>query len=155
ALDGQGNIYVAGFTQSLDFPTTPGVLQEHSPTDLLNLICGYDVCYLGFVAKINASGSALVYSTYLYGEADHTVSGIAVDGAGNAYVVGDTNSSFFPIRNAFQSSAGGNGDAFITKLNPDGTRLVYSSYLGGSKLGAVQAASITGSDVGSAIALDP
>jgi hypothetical protein len=152
ALDGQGNVYVTGSTQSTDYPTTPGVLQEHSRGNSLSMICGYAaICYSAFITKINAGGSALVYSTYLYGEANHGASGIAVDGAGHAHVVGWTNSSYFPIKDAFQPANRGLDDAFVARLSPDGTRLIYSSYLGGSHVGP---SSLTGSDVGSAIALD-
>ena len=146
ALDGQGNVYVTGMTQSTDYPTTAAVLQEHSRGNSSSMICGYAaICYSVFVTKIDASGSAMVYSTYLYGEADHGSSGIAVDAAGNAHVVGSTNSSYFPIRDAFQPANRGLDDAFIAKLSPDGTRLVYASYLGGSHVGP---SSLTGSDVG-------
>ena len=130
AVDGQGNAYVTGVTTSVDFPTTPGVLQPQRG----NVICLTEFCTDAFVAKINAAGSALVYSTYLYGEGDDSGSGIAVDAAGNAYVVGTTSSLFFPVLDAFQptSKVRGPSDAFVAKLNADGTRLLYSSYLGGS-----------------------
>ncbi len=148
AVDGQGNVYVTGVTTSQDFPTTPGVLQENRG----NLFCLDEFCTDAFVTKINATGSAIVYSTYLYGEGNDSGSGIAVDTAGNAYVVGTTSSLFFPIADAFQptSKVRGPSDAFVAKLNPDGTRLVYSSYLGGSG----GASPSTGDDEGSAIAVD-
>lgn len=145
ALDGLGNVYVTGETASEDFPTTAGVLQERSGSRL----CSFG-CTDAFVTKLDASGSALVYSTYLFGELDDGGYGIAVDGAGNAYVVGVTNSAYFPIRDAFQSSNRGT-DAFVAKLSPDGTRLVYGSYLGGSRMGRSPR---TGWDHGSGIAVD-
>jgi hypothetical protein len=83
------------------------------------------------VAKINPSGSALVYSTYLGGNSSDDGSGIAVDGAGNAYVVGSTGSFDFPTKNPFQSTCGFDGDAFVTKINSAGSALVYSTCLGG------------------------
>ena len=145
AIDGQKNVYVTGVTQSVDFPTTPGVLQEHAGSRA----CAGG-CTDAFVTKIDASGSALAYSTYLYGELDELGSGIAVDGAGNAYVAGATTSTYFPIAGAFQPRNRGLADAFVTKLTPDGTRLVYSSYLGGSASGASPA---TGWDMATSIAL--
>ena len=148
AVDGQGNAYVTGVTTSVDFPTTPGVLQPQRG----NVFCLQQFCTDAFVTKINAAGSAIVYSTYLYGEGNDSGAGIAVDTAGNAYVVGTTSSLFFPIADAFQptSRVRGPSDAFVAKLNPDGTRLVYSSYLGGS--GGTSPS--TGAEEGSAIAID-
>jgi len=148
AVDGQGNAYVAGKTESPDYPTTPGVVQSRRGQQ----ICIDQFCTDAFVTKINAAGSALVYSTYLYGEGDDGASGIAVDAAGNAYVVGTTSSLGFPIADPFQASfrVHGPSDAFVAKLNPDGTRLIYSSYLGGNGGTGIS----TGSDEGSAIAVD-
>jgi hypothetical protein len=146
ALDANGNVYVTGETNSVDFPTTPGVIQEHPGKR--HCIAG---CTDAFVSKIAPSGSALVYSTYLYGELDDAGNAIAVDGGGNAYVVGQTVSLLFPIVNAFQSSNRGLDDAFVVKLNADATRLLYSSYLGGSKSGGSPS---TGSDSGTDIVLD-
>src|SRR5438045_3125710 len=85
-----------------------------------------------FVAKLNASGSALIYSTYLGGSSSDFAFGIAVDSAGNAYVAGQTGSTDFPTANAGQGKSAGNGDAFVTKLNASGSALIYSTYLGGS-----------------------
>ena len=107
-----------------------------------------------FVVKLNPAGSALVYSTYLGGSGKEAGSAIAVDTAGNAFVTGRTNSSDFPTTiTAFQRSFGGGtrevfggdlgGDAIVTKLNADGSALVYSTYLGGSE-----------NDYGYGIALD-
>ena len=89
------------------------------------------------MTKINAAGSALVYSTYLGGSGNDYGNGIAVDGSGNAYVTGSTESTNFPTANPLQASNGGSSDAFVTKINAAGSALVYSTYLGGS-----------GSDVG-------
>ena len=89
-------------------------------------------------------GSALVYSTYLGGSNDDQANGIAVDSSGNAYVTGYTYSTDFPTVNPLQGSLGGGRDAFITKLNPVGSALVYSTYLGGSN-----------DDQANAIAVDP
>src|SRR5205823_3584290 len=87
------------------------------------------------VTRFNPSGSALVYSTYLGGYSTEWGNGIAVDGAGNAYITGLTDSTDFPTVNAFQPNNAGGGDAFVTKFNPNGSALVYSTYLGGSYLG--------------------
>jgi hypothetical protein len=144
AIDAAGSAYVTGETIAVDFPTTPGVLQASA---------GRRFCIQGcsdaFVSKIAPSGSSLVYSTYLYGELDDRGAAIAVDGAGNAHVVGTTFSLYFPVLDAFQPSNHGLDDAFVVQLNADGTRLVHASYLGGGGPGPA-----TGGDVGSAIALD-
>ena len=121
AVDGSGNAFVTGKTDSKDFPT-------QNP---------YQGIYAGgredaFIAKLSASGNALVYSTYLGGSDWDYGSGIAVDGSGNAYVAGWTISSDFPTQNPFQGNLCGSSDAFITKLSSSGTALVYSTYLGGS-----------------------
>jgi hypothetical protein len=130
ALDASGNAYVTGVTESSEFPTTPGVVQPQ-PGD--NRLCFYRLCTDAFVTKLNASGTALVYSTYLGGDMFDEGVGIAVDTAGNAYVTGSTSSFTFPTVQAFQPRLGGESDAFVAKLNATGSTLVYSSYLGGGK----------------------
>jgi len=122
AVDAAGNAYVTGSTESFDFPVTPGVFQ---PT--------FGNLQDAFVTKLNAAGSALVYSTYLGGSGGDRGNGIAVDAAGNAYVTGITFSDNFPVTpGAFRTTRTGTSDAFVTKLNADGSALVYSTYLGGS-----------------------
>jgi hypothetical protein len=120
ALDPAGNICVTGFTYSPDFP-----LQNPLQPTLGGSI---DV----FVTKLNASGATLVYSTYLGGI--HTDDGmdIAVDGWGNAYVDGVTLSPDFPLASPLQPVMHSDQDAFVAKLDPAGTALVYSTFLGGS-----------------------
>ena len=121
AVDSLGNAYVTGFTTSTDFPTK-------NPLQTAKAL-GKDV----FVTKINAAGSALVYSTYLGGSGRDWGNGIAVDAAGNAYVTGFTGSTDFPTMNPLQpASGGGQTDAFVSKINPSGSEFVYSTYLGGS-----------------------
>src|SRR5262245_61294472 len=142
AIDGQGNVYVTGATQSLDFPTTPGAIQEHPG----NRICPERSCTDGFVTKIDPRTSAIVYSTLLYGDLDDFLSSIAADGAGQAHVTGTTTPKCVPIQNALDSVYLSPGDAVVAELSPDGTQLVFSSYLGGSHSGASPS---TGSDVGS------
>lgn len=149
AVDSLGNAYVAGVTQSSEFPITPGVVQP-APGD--NRWCFYTICTDAFVTKFNASGSALLYSTYLGGNIFDEASGIAIDNAGNAYVTGNTLSFDFPTFDAFQPNPAGDLEAFVTKLNPAGSAFVYSSYLGGSK---VSTAVFEGEDTGIRIAVQP
>jgi uncharacterized protein (TIGR03437 family) len=139
ATDSQGNVYLSGSTTSTNF-ALPGAFQTTlgGPAD-------------AFVAKFSSAGK-LVYLTYLGGAQFEVGTSLAVDNAGNVYVTGMTNSSDFPVTSgAYQVSyrgGGGNaceraGDAFVTKLNPSGSGLVYSTYVGGSR-----------DDFGSAIAID-
>src|SRR5262249_8513688 len=91
-----------------------------------------------FAAKLNASGAALIYSTYLGGDSQDAGYGIAVDSSGNAYVCGSTSSANFPITaGAYQTTIGGGGNAFATKLNVNGDSLEYSTYLGGALANSV------------------
>src|ERR1700681_2681203 len=87
-----------------------------------------------FVTKINAAGTAIVYSTYLGGSDNDDALSLAVDAAGNAYVTGVTLSTDFPgaSSSSIQPAYGGSGDGFVTKINATGTAIVYSTYLGGS-----------------------
>src|SRR4029077_2314460 len=87
-----------------------------------------------FLTKLDATGSALVYSTYLGGSASDSGTGIAVDPAGNAYVVGVTFSTNFPTVNPFQAAKGAQQDAFVAKINPAGSAWVYVTYLGGNSV---------------------
>ena len=121
AVDSSGNAYMTGETYSSDFPTAYALQASYGGGS-----------YDGFVTKLNASGNALIYSTYLGGSNDDRGFGIAVDSIGNAYVTGETYSSDFPTANPFQASYGGLRDSFVTKLNASGTALVYASYLGGA-----------------------
>jgi uncharacterized repeat protein (TIGR01451 family) len=141
AVDASGNAYLTGYTESQDststpendgFPVTAGAFQTNGFFD-------------AFVTKLNPQGSGLVYSTYLGGPADVDRGwGIKVDSAGNAYVAGDTQSFDFPTANAIQPTYGGGlGDAFVSKLSPTGSSLVYSTFLGGNL-----------TDMGRGIALD-
>jgi Beta-propeller repeat len=139
AVDGDGNAYVTGRTESPTFPTTPGAFQHTDPDPAP----GHSDA---FVTKLNPTGSALVYSTYLGGSGDDQGRGVAVDWKGHAYITGLTDSRHFPTTpDAFQPTDPdpGNSHAFVTKLNPAGSALVYSTYLGG-----------TGLDEGEAIAVD-
>lgn len=122
AVDSTGNAYVTGASSSANFPTTFGAAQ---PTKA----GGMDA----FVAKLNSTGSALAYSTFLGGSDYQRAYGIAVDASGSAYVTGHTTSTNFPTTaNAVQPTKGGDDDAFVVKLNSAGSALAYSTYLGGS-----------------------
>ena len=129
AVDKSGNAYVTGTTSSTKFPVTAGVLQTKD-----NASSGAPT---GFVAKLNAAGTALVYSTYLGGNISDNPNSLAIDSAGDVYVAGATESTSFPVTaGVFQSknnSAAEYGwNAFIAKINPAATALLYSTYLGGS-----------------------
>lgn len=131
AVDGTGAAIVAGMTQSLNFPLVHAIQPSYAGADD------------AFVLKINPAGTAFVYSTYLGGSAADRARGVAVDGTGNAYVAGFTTSVNFPTANALQPANAGGSDAFVAKLDPAGSALVYSTYLGGS-----------GSDAANGIATD-
>jgi len=128
AVDAEGNAYVTGMTLA-DFPTTPGAFQSGKFPKL------FPTTGSVFVTKFNATGTALIYSTYIGGSNDDEALAIAIDAEGNAYVGGTTYSSDYPVTSgAFQPTnhSVGISDAFVTKLNSTGTQLVYSTYLGGS-----------------------
>ncbi len=130
ATDGVGNAYVCGRTTSSNFPVLNALLPGHSGGSTFGLDA--------FVAKLNAGGSALVYSSYLGGTADDYGQGIAADAGGNAYVTGWTYSTNFPVLNAFQAfnNASGSANAFISKINPSGSAFAYSTYFGGNYVAA-------------------
>lgn len=134
AVDSVGNAYVTGFTSSTNFPGA-------GSSSIQPALHGFNDA---FVAKLNATGTALVYSTYLGGTGQENPGTITVDSSGNAYVTGTTYSSDFPVTaGAFQSTFGGIANAFVTKVNAQGTALAYSTYLGGNN-----------GDFGVAIAVD-
>src|SRR5579885_2286443 len=135
AVDSAGEIYVTGMTKSSGtgaFPATSGAYQAACKLDSQGN-CNGDA----FVAKIDptqAGSSSLLYSTLIGGSSGDSGNAIAVDSSGDAYITGFTNSTDFPVTTAvFQPTyGGGNADAFVTKLDPAGATLAYSSYLGGS-----------------------
>jgi hypothetical protein len=121
-VDANGNVYVTGATTAVEFPTTAGALDNswNGNNDV-------------FITKLDASGTALVYSSYLGGSDSDSGAGIAVDAEGSAYVTGSTSSVNFPATlGTFDTSGNGNVDAFIMKLDATGGALIYSTYLGGS-----------------------
>ena len=140
AVDSSGNAYIVGATGASDFPTTAGAFQKTQNGTTGN----------AFVTKLNSTGTALVFSTYLGGSGQtgkfDNAAGVAVDASGDVYITGSTPSTDFPIKtqNAYQVVNNGTpGNCFLTKLDPTGSTLLYSTYLGG-----------TGNDGCTAIALD-
>lgn len=136
AVDEAGNAYLAGATSSPDFPTR-NALQPHSGGS-----SGVNFYDDAFITKLNPSGTALAWSTYLGGSGDENASSVRVDAAGHAYVTGQTTSSDFPTFRPVQAVYGGpptgsipgsSGDAFVVKLTANGRAFIYSTYLGGSK----------------------
>lgn len=123
-VDSAGNAYITGAGGRNGFPTTPGAFQTASSPGSNPI---------GFVTKFNNNGSALIYSTLLGGTNWDEGNGIDIDTAGNAYVVGQTFSTDFPLSNAYQSTLNGPANVFVSKLNSSGTGLIYSTYLGGSR----------------------
>jgi hypothetical protein len=118
-----GTAYVAGETLSTNFPVTALANKTSPPGGPEDV----------FVTKLNAAGTALIYSTYLGGNGTDRAFGIALDSLGNAYVTGDTDSTDFPVSaNPFQPTPGGGMDAFVSKFDPTGANLLYSTYFGKS-----------------------
>jgi len=120
AVDDQGFAYIVGSTRALDFPTTAGVVQPEQPGDV----------QAAFVAKLSPGGDQLVFATYLGGRANDEALGVAVDAEGHVYVGGTARSQIFPVtEGAFDSEPGGEA-AFAAKLSPDGSQLLYSTFIG-------------------------
>jgi Beta-propeller repeat len=119
AVDHSGSVYVTGRTSSSNFPVTAGIQRTLGGVKD------------AFVTKLNDSGSQIIYSTYLGGNDVDTGNGIAVDAQGYAYVVGDTVSVNFPVINGYKSQLTGGQDAFVARINPAGTLLMFSTYMGG------------------------
>jgi uncharacterized repeat protein (TIGR01451 family) len=134
AVDATGAAYVAGSTDSVDFPAQPGAPQA-AAGGLRD----------AFVAKLDAAGTALIFATYLGGSGqDDPHAGVALDSSGNVYVTGTTTSTNFPVQAALQPAIAGVRDAFVAKLNATGSALLFSTYLGG-----------TGSEFAQGMAIDP
>ncbi len=131
AVDSAGDLYIAGWTEAMNFPIA-GAYQASNKGSVN-----------AFVAKLSAAGTSLIYATYIGGNSDDRAWGIAVDPSGNAYVTGSTTSNNFPLVSSLRSTLGGGRDAFVLKLNSIGNILTYSTLLGGS-----------GSDWGYSIAVD-
>src|SRR5207244_608548 len=132
AVDTAGNAYITGYTGSRNFPVANGL----QPTLLGS--------FNAFVAKLDATGAKLAYSTYLRRPLGAFGRCIALDATGNVHLTGVTSSTNFPLAHPLQGTFGGGDlDAFVTKLNAVGTQLIYSTYLGGG-----------GSDRGFRLAVD-
>jgi hypothetical protein len=146
AIDSGGAAYLTGNTESTDYPVTPGVFESKPP------VSPFRSC--AFVTKLNASGTAIVYSSFLCGSGGASGgdagTDIAVDSSGDAYIVGSTYSSNFPTTTgAFQTTnkaaAAGGNTGFVAKVNPAGTALLYSTYLGGSTTDSAEALAVDSS----------
>jgi hypothetical protein len=136
AVDGSGGVYVGGYTDSTDFTlATLG-----SPSDGVDHV---------FVVKLDPTGSTLVYADYLGGENFDEGLALALDSANNVYIAGTTQSTQFPTVNPYQETIPGANSAFLSKISPDGSTLVYSTYLGGSANEVVAGVSVdsTGSSI--------
>ncbi len=130
AVDSAGSAYVTGWTDSANFPLAA---ENGPPPSGVNI----------FLAKLDVSGSSLIYSDYIGGSSDEYPAAIVLDSSNDAFLTGYTYSGDFPVMNPYQASNTGGPDVFITEVSPDGSSLVYSSYLGGSSY-----------NVASSIALD-
>jgi len=140
AVDSSGNAYIAGYTNSANFPTTSGALQIAFGGGT----CSGVPCNDAFITKLNPTGSALLYSTYFGGNNVDQAQAMALDTSGNVYITGITASTNLPTtRGVVQPQFGGVADAFLMKLNPQGTKMVYSTYLGGNNV-----------DLGNGLAID-
>ncbi len=122
ALGTGGEAYITGYTKSSNFP----VLNPYQASN--------NGGQNAFVSKLSSSGSSLIYSTYLGGSGTDCGYGITFGTGGQAYVVGETDSSNFPVLNPYQASNNGGVDAFVSRLSSSGSSLIYSTYLGGSGL---------------------
>jgi RHS repeat-associated protein len=136
ALDASGNAYLAGTSNSANFPTTAGAFQTSRKGD-------NDL----FLTKLSPAGNTLAYSTLLGGtnvSTNEQAGGIAVDGGGHAYLTGSSAASDFPVTaGAWRTSHAGNGDAVVAKLKPDGSGLLYGTYLGGGAADAGHGLAVT------------
>jgi hypothetical protein len=153
-VDSAGNAYVAGNANSTNFPVTRGAFQQTNPITQPGVYTSFE----SFVTKMNASGTALIYSTYFGGLTNDPnyietggIGGIAVDGTGAAYLSGTANSLDFPTTpGAFDRVASNYGKAYVAKLDPTGSTLIYSTLLGGSQGSGENGGGIAVDSVGNA-----
>lgn len=133
AVDAGGNAYVGGYTTGSDFPTvSPGQNFGGGDAD-------------GFVMKINPSGTAVVFATFLGGSGADVVRGIAVDTLGSAYIVGETLSTNMPVFAPLRTVNKGSSDGFLVKLTPAGNQVVYGTFIGGTLVDRATAVAVDGS----------
>ncbi len=130
AVDSNGSVYVSGYTDSADFPLSSIGSLPAGSTHV-------------FVAKLDPTGSSLIYADYLGGSNQDYGYALALDSANEVYVTGSTSSSDFPVVNAYQASYPGSFNAFVTRISADGSSLLYSTYFGGN-----------GSDIPASISID-
>jgi hypothetical protein len=144
-VDSSGNAYVAGYTDSVDFP---GTLQNGPPPSGMNT----------FVAKLDATGSNLIYADYIGGTGDDYAFAMVIDASGDALLTGNTGSTDFPTVEPYQAQNSGTESAFVTKISPDGSSLLYATYLGGTAASQGNAIGLDGSGniyvAGSTYAID-
>jgi uncharacterized protein (TIGR03437 family) len=136
ALDSSGNIYLTGLTDATDLPVSSNAYQRAPLTNLCEIFNvgkqQQETCGTGFVSKFSPGADQLLYSTYLGGENLDYPLALAVDAQGNAYVGGQTYSKSFPANQGFQNQLMGTSDGFLSKLSPDGSQVMYSTYFGGA-----------------------
>ncbi len=141
AVDGAGNVVLAGWTRSLNFPVTVGVVQA-DPGDLRSTNPDADA----FVAKLNSTGSGLLFSTYLGKGGDEYGRAVRLDANGNIYVAGSTGSpNFVTTAGAYKRTLSGSSDVFVVQLNPSGSAVLYSTLYGGSSGEEAGALAVDGS----------
>jgi hypothetical protein len=133
AVDSAGNVYVTGFAEATDFPLADPRPMSSAPSNTSKI----------FVAKLDPTGSSLIYADYLGGSSNDYAFALALDSANDVYVTGSTSSVDFPVVNPYQSSLAGAFNAFVTEISADGSTVTYSTYFGGN-----------GTDVPAAIVLD-
>ncbi|MDQ2830575.1 MAG: SBBP repeat-containing protein, partial [Chloroflexota bacterium] len=137
AVDGAGAMYLAGNTGSVDYPTVNAYQSTLKGTNG----CFGVACVDAVLSKLSPDGHTLLYSTYFGGNGSETGNALRVDAAGDAYIVGTTQSSDLPVPGGYQTTYGGggcfppigNGDAYLVKFSPSGTRLLYATYFGGCR----------------------
>ncbi|MCA9949546.1 MAG: SBBP repeat-containing protein [Anaerolineales bacterium] len=133
SLDEVGNVFITGYTSSTDFPVTADAVDTT-----------HNGSYDAFIGKLSANGAELAFATYLGGSSDDHSWDVSIDGAGNSFITGQTSSSDFPVTaDAFDTTQNGGDDAFVAKLNANGSELAYATYFGGNS-----------SDVGNALSID-